>query len=98
MAEIKGTVRIENGRVVELHNIPEMNKSFVHEGDLSVTLQDLSRHGWRLTGDHELTLTKYEETDEERAAGFTSESKSAPPASTGSGTRPHHSQTRPDGG
>ena len=81
MAELKGTIRIKDGKVDRLENLSDMNRAVVHEGDLSVILPELFAAGWTLLGDYTLTLTKTEETLEERKSGLASESRGD--------TRPH---------
>lgn len=81
MAEFKGTIHIKDGKVDQLENLSDMDQTVAHEGNLSVVLSHLFSEGWTLLGDYTLTLTKTEETVEERRSGLASESKSD--------TRPH---------
>jgi hypothetical protein len=75
MAEFKGTIHIKDGKVDRLENLSDMNQAVCHEGDLSIILPPLFTDGWTLLGDYTLTLTKTEETVEERKSRLVSESK-----------------------
>jgi hypothetical protein len=58
MAEITGTIRIQDGKVVKLTNISDLNVALVHEGDLAKILPELTAAGWKLTGDYTLSITR----------------------------------------
>ena len=60
MAEITGTIRIQDGKVVKLTNISDLNVALVHEGDLAKILPALTAAGWKLTGDYTLSITRPE--------------------------------------